>query len=1145
MPERKTSKSEKLLNQWCAQNNLNPKFNFHHDDMKNNYNQICKLTVPGHDYVAIGVSKKRKHAISQCCTDFMEYLEKELGLDRKALSGIKEPLSKCTLIEPTSVTLNAGDKEYVKIVEKIKLKNIYIDETDCLDANANKHGNWTSDIAKKNLMIYTKLNEIKNCDFKYATIEKKCCYTAKISVYIKLLDIHVAACQPGKSKLAASNRCSLSVIRQLFHMDIVEGYSSSMSSTEKSDILHKKKSYKVNVDQQLVDRVYDVLDKFSVEPVIKKDDILEAKRSFSLIPDVSVAEYREFKPSTAAKVVQWIPPMIDVDPWRRNSNISSYDTLDEMSEDLSKQFNKHFHNSSLSKSLSKCNKLPIYSRAIEILDAIEKNPVVIIEGSTGCGKTTQVSQLILDDHLSDNKGAYCNIICTQPRKLSAISVANRIASERGETLGQSVGYAVRFEHVFPRSHGSILVCTDGILMRRLEYGLHGISHIIVDEIHERHADTDFLMIVLKDMVEKYPDIRIILMSATIDIELFSSYFNDCPIITIKGTCHPIKEFFLEDIIKKLDFQPNTDKKKLRRCNKKTNGENCNLFVSDDYPEIVRERVAMIPEDDQHFELVEALLASIDAKEQPENRSGAVLIFLPGWDWIAALRNYLSKKALFASPRFLILPLHSKLPTSEQEKVFQKVPPGVRKLILTTNIAETSITIEDIVYVIDYGKARMNVFTPLDNTINFVTVWVSKANKRQRMGRAGRVKPGYCFHLCSKARYDKLDDHIVPELTRLPLIMIGLGIKLLKLGDIGSYLSRAIQPPPMKSVVEAESILKSMKCLGDNLELTSLGLIAARQLLWPKLTRMIVLASFFKLGDPLSIVAAVHSDQCELFIQDQGVPSVKQSFSKNYCSDQIATLNAFYQWQYMHRNDINDWGFCSDNMLSWGSLMSAHNIKKQIQQRMINSGFPKECYRQPDIDFEHDTAEDSPDLDLLPAILTAGFYPNVCCHDFGRVVNLKDKLTACIHRSSVNCEQNKKTQFPSPFFVFADRLQTGALFCMQMTMVTPIHLLLFGAVKIEYTDDCVVLDDWIRLDMDVKSAAAIVALRPIIEEIMVRAVEQPECILRRTEADRGFIQILRDLCNFNAGTHDMPPIELDQKNHSSCTSDGRNRSSYSS
>lgn len=311
-------------------------------------------------------------------------------------------------------------------------------------------------------------------------------------------------------------------------------------------------------------------------------------------------------------------------------------------------------------------------------------------------------------------------------------MSERIAAERNESIGESVGYSVRFESILPRPFGSILFCTIGVLLRKLEAGLRGVSHVIVDEIHERDVNSDFLLVVLRDMIHTYPDLRVILMSATIDTSLFSSYFGNCPVIEVQGRTHPVKQYFLEDCIELTHFQPSPESRKRKRDEESEMGmnndseENLNKCVRGNYSHDTIQTMAQISESEVSFELIEALLIYI----KNENVPGAVLIFLPGWNLIFALMKHLQNSRDFAGPNYAILPCHSQIPREDQRKVFAPVPQGVRKIILSTNIAETSITIDDIVYVIDICKARIKLFTSHNNMTSYATVWASRTNLEQ-------------------------------------------------------------------------------------------------------------------------------------------------------------------------------------------------------------------------------------------------------------------------------------------------------------------------------------------------------------------------------------------------------------------------------
>ncbi|EKX39133.1 hypothetical protein GUITHDRAFT_143740 [Guillardia theta CCMP2712] len=382
--------------------------------------------------------------------------------------------------------------------------------------------------------------------------------------------------------------------------------------------------------------------------------------------------------------------------------------------------------SDMKKMMEGRKRLPSFSMREEVLSVIRSSRVVVVSGETGCGKTTQVPQFILDDMDAQGLGSQCNIICTQPRRISAISVADRVANERCETLGDTVGYQIRLE-VKRSERTRLLFCTTGVLLRRLvvDPELSGVSHVIVDEIHERGINEDFILIILKDLLRANPSLKIVLMSATLNAQHFQEYFSGCPLLHIPGFTFPEEELST-------------------RYAKYSNRTKQNLLNWDP--------------DKTDLDVVLSTLEFICEGQ----RDGAVLVFLTGWDEISKLLDKSKESRILGdSRRVRVLPLHGSMPTVNQREIFDRPPPGIRKVILSTNIAETSITIDDIVFVVDTGKVKQD---------------------------------GVCYKLYPSSVHEKMEEYQVPEILRTPLEELCLQIKALSLGFIESFLLKAMNPP---------------------------------------------------------------------------------------------------------------------------------------------------------------------------------------------------------------------------------------------------------------------------------------------------------------------------------------------------------------
>ncbi|KAI8617272.1 hypothetical protein BC830DRAFT_1114343 [Chytriomyces sp. MP71] len=879
-------------------------------------------------------------------------------------------------------------------------------------------------------------------------------------------------------------------------------------------------------------------------------------------------------------------------------------------------------------------KLPAYVLKEEILRVVKENRVVIVSGETGCGKSTQVPQFILDEAILSSKGARCKVLVTQPRRISALGLADRVSSERGESVGDSVGYHIRLENRM--SAGTrILFCTTGILLRRLEEGspdggIEDVSHIIVDEVHERSLDSDFLLMVLKDLLLVRTDLKLILMSATLNAELFAAYFNGAPTVHIPGRTFPVRALFLEDVLAKTAYTPPTDlarkggarkgkfppqklqgdgmnadkKGKKPELDKRSEGKDPSRVtpawsdapaikleeVPDDeldpaglmkrYPNlsnIAAQSLAMMDTDKIQYPLIEILVVEIVARllgksvprVVPDAQNGkgrgkgrrpqvggtghmeslvggmqmpnrGILIFLPGFAEIATLHELLLQNLAVkqgTNNGRLCLALHSTLSSEEQMRVFNRPPDGSVKIVIATNVAETSITIDDVVFVIDCGKMKQTQFDPMKGMASLEECWVSKANATQRRGRAGRVQEGTCIHLFTSHKFHIMIEQQPPEIHRTPLEQICLRIKILPFlkGPIEQVLSKVVEPPTRDAVQAAISSLRMLRALTKEEDLTPLGFHLGRLPVDVRIGKLILFGSIFGCLDSVLTIASalsVKSPFVAPFEKRFLADAKKQEFATG-ASDHLTLLTAYNTWLVARRDGFPaERAFLYDNFLSGRTLAMISSVKRQLAELLSDIGFVKTQVRAKDMERRGGRQSDGvadalgenmtltrrgEDLELVKAVMVSALYPNVIKIETpqkgGKVPSAQDlkfwvrgNEAVFIHPTSVNYKVGK---YPTGFLVYHEKIKTSKVYIRDCSSVSAFALAFFGGkLTWDQRQKLINLDDgWIRFAAQHKEAAVIEATRTAFDELLQMKIENPELDVSATDLVREIVSLV--------------------------------------
>ncbi|KAF8167397.1 P-loop containing nucleoside triphosphate hydrolase protein [Crassisporium funariophilum] len=615
-------------------------------------------------------------------------------------------------------------------------------------------------------------------------------------------------------------------------------------------------------------------------------------------------------------------------------------------------------------------KLPAFKAKEDFLDKLGKSRVVVVVGETGCGKTTQLPQFILDSLITSNRGSQASIIVTQPRRISAISVAARVSQERIDD--GSVGYAIRGESKQDRNT-KLLFCTTGVVLRRLSSGdtLEDVSHIVVDEVHERSVDGDFLLLELKELLKHHPTLKVVLMSATINHETFVKYFNGAPLLMIPGFAHPVVDKYLEDIIPIINYRP-ASVKPTRKENADAQKALRQEYLSSGLDESSVTAIQNITRSERiDYQLIASLVEHIVSTV---TTPGGVLIFLPGVGEIRQCIDAIRKGV--RNKEAVILPLHANLSNDEQRRVFELTKSW--KIIAATNVAETSITIDDVVYVIDAGKVKETQYDPETSLSRLVETWVTRAAARQRRGRAGRTQPGTCYKLYTRKQEVNMAKFPIPEILRVPLESISLAVKATREDqDVKKFLSQAIDPPAVGAMDKAWSILEELGAIDDAGKLTALGKHISMLPVDIRLAKMLILSTIFQCLDPILTVAALLSSK-PLFLspmekKDEASRARDRFLTGN--SDLLTDVKAYNDCVKMHKEGKSQGAvksFCEENFISSATIREVSSLRQDFVNSLVEIGF-----------IPRDSTPSTPalnrgsdNINLVKGVMVGGLWPRV-------------------------------------------------------------------------------------------------------------------------------------------------------------------------
>ncbi|XP_044030084.1 ATP-dependent RNA helicase DHX29 [Siniperca chuatsi] len=791
--------------------------------------------------------------------------------------------------------------------------------------------------------------------------------------------------------------------------------------------------------------------------------------------------------------------------------------------------------------------LPVFQHRHRVLEALQRHPVVVVAGETGSGKSTQIPQFLLEELLIGGKAAQpCNIVVTQPRRISAMSLACRVSQELGCEDGPGsksslCGYQIRMENQ-SGEWTRLLYCTTGVLLRKLQHDRHlsSLTHIIVDEVHERSVQSDFLLTILKDVVMRRSDLQLILMSATVDCGKFSNYFNRCPVITIPGRTFPVEVSHLEDIVEQTGYILEKDSEYCQKILEEE--EEVSISVTQKGGKTLQHQEVILRDsssgwdlgpDLDHFssrtrqvlqymnpnkinmDLLVDLIDYLDKSPQFAEVDGAVLVFLPGLAHIQQLYDLLSSDKRFRDKnRYRIVALHSTLSSKDQAAAFTVPPAGVRKIVLSTNIAETGVTIPDVVFVIDTGKTKENKYHESSQMSSLVETFVSKASALQRQGRAGRVRNGFCFRLYPKYRFDSFMDYSIPEILRVPLEELCLHIMKCQYGSPEDFLSRALDPPLPQSVSNAVNLLRKIgACHPNNHLLTPLGQHLASLPVNVKIGKMLIYGAILGCLEPIATIAAAITEKSPFStpMNRKEEANLAKAALALANSDHLTIYNAYLGWKNSQTEGQRaEMSYCRKHFLNRTALITIQDVKHELMRMMEQAGFWSSRSSSSHSN-QQAAALSKQQITVLNAVLTAGLYDSVARVLCTPSVDVLERVVctvetpqgkAQVHPSSVN--RNLQTH---GWLLYQEKVKYAKIYLRDTTLIPPFPMLLFGGdIDIQHRERLITLDGWIHFQAPVRIGVIFKHLRKLMDSLLEKKLENPRMNL---EGERT-IQMILDL-----------------------------------